>query len=155
MRRAPVHLAQTGYSKCMARTVEEIMTTNPRTVNVDATVLEAAQVMRDNDIGDVIVVEDGQVTGIVTDRDIAVRAVADGREPEPTSVREIATTGIQAIEPDASVDDALRMMREHDIRRLPVVKNGRPVGILSLGDLAVEREPDSTLADISAAAPDQ
>jgi len=139
----------------MARTVEEIMTTNPRTVNVDATVLEAAQVMRDNDIGDVIVVEDGQVTGIVTDRDIAVRAVADGREPEPTSVREIATTGIQAIEPDASVDDALRMMREHDIRRLPVVKNGRPVGILSLGDLAVEREPDSTLADISAAAPDQ
>jgi CBS domain-containing protein len=139
----------------MAQTVEEIMTTNPRTVNVDDPVLQAAQVMRDNDIGDVIVVEDGQVTGIVTDRDIAVRAVADGRDPESTAVREIATTGVQAIEPDASVDDALRMMREHDIRRLPVVKNGRPVGIVSLGDLAVEREPDSTLADISAAAPDQ
>jgi CBS domain-containing protein len=139
----------------MARTVEEIMTTNPRTVNVDDTVLQAAQVMRDNDIGDAIVVEDGQVTGIVTDRDIAVRAVADGRDPESTPVREVATTGTQAIEPDASVDDALRMMREHDIRRLPVVKNGRPVGIVSLGDLAVEREPDSTLADISAAAPDQ
>jgi CBS domain-containing protein len=139
----------------MARTVEEIMTTNPRTVNVDDTVLQAAQVMRDNDIGDVIVVEDGQVTGIVTDRDIAVRAVAEGRDPGSTTVGEIATTGVQAIEPDASVDDALRMMREHDIRRLPVVKNGRPVGIVSLGDLAVEREPDSTLADISAAAPDQ
>jgi CBS domain-containing protein len=139
----------------MARTVEEIMTTNPRTVNVDDTVLDAAQVMRDNDIGDVIVVEDGQVTGIVTDRDIAVRAVADGRDPDSTPVGDVATTGIQAIEPGASVDDALRMMREHDIRRLPVVKNGRPVGIISLGDLAVEREPDSTLADISAAAPDQ
>jgi CBS domain-containing protein len=139
----------------MARTVEQIMTTNPRTVNVDDTVLQAAQLMRDNDIGDVIVVDDGQVTGIVTDRDIAVRAVAEGRDPEPTTVGDIATTGVQAIEPDASVDDALRMMREHDIRRLPVVKNGRPVGIVSLGDLAVEREPDSTLADISAAAPDQ
>jgi CBS domain-containing protein len=139
----------------MARTVEEIMTTNPRTVNVDDTVLQAAQVMRDNDIGDAIVVDDGQVTGIVTDRDISVRAVADGRDPDSTPVAEIATTGIKAIEPGASVDDALRMMREHDIRRLPVVKNGRPVGIVSLGDLAVEREPDSTLADISAAAPDQ
>src|SRR5215208_6345969 len=131
------------------------MTTNPRTVNVDDTVLEAAQVMRDNDIGDVIVVEDGQVTGIATDRDIAVRAVAEGREPDSTPVSEISTTGVQAIEPEASVDDALRMMREHDVRRLPVVKNGRPFGIVSLGDLAVEREPDSTLADISAAAPDQ
>jgi CBS domain-containing protein len=139
----------------MAQTVEEIMTTNPRTVNVDGTVLQAAQLMRDSDIGDVIVVEDGQVTGMVTDRDIVVRAVAEGRDPESTTVGEIATTGVQAIEPDASVDDALRMMREHDIRRLPVVKNGRPVGIVSLGDLAVEREPDSTLADISAAAPDQ
>ena len=131
------------------------MTINPRTVDLDDTVLAAAQVMRDNDIGDAIVVEDGRVTGIVTDRDIAARAVADGRDPESTTVGEIATTGVQTIEPDASVDDAVRMMREHDIRRLPVVTNGRPVGILSLGDLAVEREPDSTLADISAAAPDQ
>ena len=131
------------------------MTTNPRTVNVDDTVLAAAQLMRDHDIGDVIVVEDGQVTGILTDRDIVVRAVAEGRDAESTTVGEIATTDAQAIEPDASVDDALRMMREHDIRRLPVVKDGRPVGIVSLGDLAVERETDSTLADISAASPDQ
>jgi CBS domain-containing protein len=151
----PVQPAANGYAKSMARTVEEIMTTNPRTVNLDDTVLEAARVMRDNDIGDVIVVEDGQVTGIVTDRDIVVRAVAEGRDPESTPVGDIATTGIQAIEPKASVDDALRMMREHNIRRLPTVKNGRPVGIVSLGDLAVEREPGSTLADISAAAPDQ
>jgi CBS domain-containing protein len=139
----------------MAQKVEEIMTTNPRTVKVDDNVLDAARVMRDNDIGDVIVVEDGQVTGILTDRDIVVRAVAEGLDGSSTEVREICTAGIEAIEPDASVDDALRTMREHDIRRLPVVKNGRPVGVISLGDLAVEREPDSTLADISAAAPDQ
>ena len=131
------------------------MTTNPRTVNVDDTLRDAAVVMRDSDIGDVIVVEDGQVSGILTDRDIVVRAVAEGRDTESTSVGDISTSGIQAIEPDASIDDALRMMRDADIRRLPVVKNGRPVGIVSLGDLAVEREPDSTLADISAAAPDQ
>jgi CBS domain-containing protein len=139
----------------MAQTVEQIMTTNPRTVNVDDTVKDAAVVMRDSDIGDVIVIEDSQVSGILTDRDIVVRAVAEGRDADSTPVSDICTTGIQAIEPDASVDDALRMMREDDIRRLPVVKNGRPVGIISLGDLAVEREPDSTLADISAAAPDQ
>jgi CBS domain-containing protein len=139
----------------MSRTVEEIMTTTTRTVNVDDSVQDAARVMKENDIGDVVVVEDGQVSGILTDRDIAVRAVAEGRDASSAEVREICTTGIEAIEPDASVDDALRMMREHDIRRLPVVKNGRPVGIISLGDLAVEREPDSTLADISAAAPDQ
>jgi CBS domain-containing protein len=150
-----VQPAQPGYRISMAQTVEQIMTTNPRTVNVDDTVKDAAVVMRDSDIGDVIVVEDGQVTGIVTDRDIAVRAVAEGREADSTPVSDICTTGIQAIEPEASVDDALRTMREDDIRRLPVVKNGRPVGIVSLGDLAVEREPDSTLADISAAAPDQ
>lgn len=131
------------------------MTINPRTVNADDTVKDAAVVMRDSDIGDVIVVEDGQVTGILTDRDIAVRAVAEGREADSTPVSDICTAGIQAIEPEASVDDALRTMREDDIRRLPVVKNGRPVGIVSLGDLAVEREPDSTLADISAAAPDR
>jgi CBS domain-containing protein len=150
-----VQQAQPGYPEPMAQTVEEIMTTNPRTVKVDDTVLDAARVMRDSDIGDVIVTEDGQVTGILTDRDIVVRAVADGRDADSTTVGDICTTGIQAIEPDASVDDALRTMREHDIRRLPVVKNGRPAGIVSLGDLAVEREPDSTLADISAAAPDQ
>jgi len=131
------------------------MTIDPRTVNLEDTVLEAARVMRDRDIGDVIVIDDGQVTGILTDRDIVVRAVGEGRDPETTTVGEICTTGVQAIEPEASVDDALRMMREHDVRRLPVVKHGRPVGIVSLGDLAVEREPDSTLADISAAAPDE
>lgn len=139
----------------MARTVEEIMTRDPQTVSADDPIVDAARIMRDRDIGDVIVLQNGDVGGIVTDRDIAVRGVADGRDPQSTSVSEVCTTGIETIEPNASVDDALRKMREADIRRLPVVEGGRPVGIISLGDLAVEREPDSTLADISAAAPDQ
>src|SRR5215208_7179873 len=139
----------------MPQTVEQIMTRDPRTVNADAPIVEAARIMRDSDIGDVIVLQGGEVGGILTDRDIVVRGVADGRDGESTSVSDVCTTGIEAIEPSASVDDALSRMREADIRRLPVVQDGQPVGIISLGDLAVEREPDSTLADISAASPDQ
>jgi CBS domain-containing protein len=138
----------------MAETVEQIMTRDTQSVDVGDTVQDAARIMRDSDIGDVIVTENGEVTGIVTDRDIVVRSVADGGDAS-TPVRDVCTTGVQTIDPSASVDDALRQMREHDVRRLPVVQGGSPVGIVSLGDLAVEREPDSTLADISAAAPDQ
>jgi CBS domain-containing protein len=138
----------------MTRTVEEIMTRDPRTVNAGDPVIDAARIMRDDDIGDVIVVDNGNVEGIVTDRDIVVRGAAENRDPESTPVREVCTSGVKALEPGATVDDALRKMREADIRRLPVVEDGRPVGIVSLGDLAVEREPDSTLADISAASPD-
>jgi CBS domain-containing protein len=139
----------------MGRTVEEIMTRDPRTVNADDPVIDAARIMRDSDIGDAVVMEGGQVTGIVTDRDIVVRGVAEGIDAQSASVSDVCTTGVETIEPDASVDEALSRMREKDIRRLPVAKHGRPVGIISLGDLAVEREPDSTLADISAASPDQ
>jgi CBS domain-containing protein len=139
----------------MTRKVEEIMTRDPQTVGVDDPIAEAARVMRDSDIGDVIVMDGDRVTGIVTDRDIVVRGVADGRDPSSTKVSEVCTTGVETIQPEASVDDALRLMREKDIRRLPVASNGTPLGIVSLGDLAVEREPDSTLADISAASPDQ
>ncbi len=131
------------------------MTRDPRTVNADDAIVEAARIMRDSDIGDAVVMDGGQVNGIVTDRDIVVRGVAEGRDAGSAPVSEVCTTGVETIDPGASVDDALRLMREHDIRRLPVTKNGRPVGILSLGDLAVEREPESTLADISAASPDE
>jgi CBS domain-containing protein len=139
----------------MARTVEEIMTHDPRTVDADASVVDAAREMRDGDVGDVIVTRNGQVSGIVTDRDIVIRAVAEGRAPESTPVGEIATGDVRALEPSQSIDAAVQAMREHDIRRLPVVDGGRPVGILSLGDLAVERDPDSVLADISTGSPDQ
>jgi CBS domain-containing protein len=130
------------------------MTRDPRTVNATDTIVDAARVMNASDIGDVIVVDGEQIQCIVTDRDIVVRAIAEGRDPQATSVSDVCSPSLETIEPDASIDDALRKMREADIRRLPVVEDGRPVGIVSLGDLAVEREPDSTLADISAASPD-
>jgi|SRR5215212_9127370 len=138
----------------MGRTVEEIMTRDPRTVDASDTIADAARVMNEADIGDVVVVDGDRIKCIVTDRDIVVRAIAEGRDPQSTNVGEVCSSSLETIEPDASVDDALRKMREADIRRLPVVRDGRPVGIVSLGDLAVEQEPDSTLADISAASPD-
>ena len=139
----------------MARTVEEIMTHDPRTVDAGASVTDAAREMREGDIGDVIVVQEGQVNGIVTDRDIVIRAIAEGRDPDSTRVSEVVTSDPIALAPQQSVDEAVQAMREHDVRRLPVVKDGRPVGIVSLGDLAVEREPESALADISTGSPDQ
>lgn len=139
----------------MARSVGDIMTRNPRTVDAGDTVVEAARQMRDGDFGSVLVLRDGRVEGIVTDRDIAVRAVAEGRDPESSQVSEIYSTGVATLEPSQSIEQAVQTMRQHDIRRLPVVENGRPVGILSLGDLAVEQDPESVLADISAGSPDQ
>jgi CBS domain-containing protein len=138
----------------MGRTVEEVMTRDPRTVSPSDSIVDAARVMNEADIGDVIVAEGDEIKSIVTDRDIVVRAIAEGRDPQSTTVSDVCTPSVETIEPSASVDDALRKMREADIRRLPVVEDGRAVGIVSLGDLAVEREPDSTLADISAASPD-
>lgn len=139
----------------MAQTVEEIMTRDPRCVDVADNVADAARQMRDGDFGSVIVLRDGQVAGIVTDRDIAIRAVAEARDPQSTSVGDICTTGVQTLEPQQPIAAAVQAMREHDVRRVPVVADGRPVGILSLGDLALEQDPQSVLGDISAAAPDQ
>jgi CBS domain-containing protein len=137
------------------RTVEEIMTRNPRTLEADDSLVDAARLMRENDIGDVIVTDGGQAAGILTDRDIVIRAIAEGRDPESTTAGDVATSGLAALDPSDSVDEAVKTMREKDIRRLPVCKHGRPVGILSLGDLAVEREPESALADISTGTPDR
>lgn len=137
----------------MGRSVNEVMTHDPRTVNAGDTLVEAARVMREADVGPVLVVDDGGVAGILTDRDIVVRAVADGRDPSSTPVREACSADLVTLTPDQDVDEAARLMREHDVRRLPVVQDGRPVGILAIGDLAVERDSDSALADISAASP--
>ena len=137
----------------MASTVNEVMTHDPRTVDVDDTLVDAAREMRDGDVGPVIVTERGRIAGILTDRDIAVRAVAEGLDPGATRVGEVATRNPTTVTAEQSIEDALRLMREQDVRRLPVEQGGRPAGIVSLGDLAVEREPDSALADISAASP--
>jgi CBS domain-containing protein len=138
----------------MATTVSDVMTRNPETVEVSEPVVEAARRMRDADTGDVIVVDNGRVVGLLTDRDIAVRVVAENMDPS-TPVREACSaTDLQTVGPDTSLDQAVQLMRNNAIRRLPVVENDHAVGIVSLGDLAIELDENSALADISAAEPD-
>ncbi|TDD07266.1 CBS domain-containing protein [Nonomuraea diastatica] len=134
----------------MAKTVADVMTAHPATIEGDQPVSAAAALMRERDTGAIIVNDNGRMQGIVTDRDIAVRVVAAERGPD-TPVREASSPAVEAVDPDTGIEQAVRMMRSHAVRRLPVVEDGRAVGIVSLGDLAVERDPDSALADISAA----
>lgn len=137
----------------MADTIREVMTENPKTVEASATLKEAAEIMANEDIGNVLVVENDEVQGIVTDRDIVVRGVAKGEDPDDCSVREVATTDVQSLGPDDSIEDAIKKMEEGNVRRLPVVEDGKPVGIVSLGDLAKAKDESSALADISSASP--
>ena len=138
----------------MTEYIRDVMTTNPETLPESTTVREAAETMRANDIGDVVIVDDnGAISGILTDRDIVVRVVAEGRDPRATRIGDIASREMTAVSPDDPVDRAIQLMRERAIRRLPVVDKGKPVGIVSIGDLALDRDPDSALADISAAPP--
>lgn len=135
----------------MATTVAEIMARDPQTVNADETVADAARRMRDSDSGDVLVMDGGRLVGIVTDRDIAVRIVAEGRDAS-TPAREACSSGdLTTVTPDTRIDMAVQIMRDKAVRRLPVVEGDRPVGVVSLGDLAIERDEDSALAEISAA----
>jgi CBS domain-containing protein len=112
--------------------------------------------MRTNDIGDVLVEDDeGRLLGILTDRDIAIRATAEGSDPTTTTVGEVYTRDITALAPMDTVTDAMQLMRAGDIRRLPVVESGKAIGIVSLGDVSIETTPGSVLADISTASPDR
>ena len=137
----------------MAITVEEIMTREPRTVEIGDSLVDAAREMRDGDIGNVIVTDGGQVAGIVTDRDIVIRAIAEGRELQSTKVGDVCSSSPRMLEPGDSVEAAAHAMGENSIRRLPVVRDGQLVGVLSLGDLAQDRDAGPSLADISAASP--
>ncbi len=138
----------------MAQTVREVMTPSPLALQATTTVLDAARTMREADIGDVLVLDDGAgVCGIVTDRDIVVRAVAEGLDLGQVQLGEICSRDITTVEVDASVNDAARLMRDRALRRVPVMEGDSPVGIVSLGDLAVEQDPTSALAGISAAPP--
>lgn len=135
----------------MARTVNEVMTPDPRTVEPGAPLTEVAKQMDQADAGAVIVAEDGRFKGILTDRDIVIRAIAADKDPKSTTAGDIATTGAKTIGPEDSIEDAIQLMRDQAIRRLPVVEGDRPVGIVSLGDLAIEGEGEQVLDDISSA----
>ena len=138
----------------MATKIRDIMCKDPETIARNRSVREAAEIMKERGIGDVLVVEeDGRLCGIVTDRDLVVRGLAEGRDPDETPVGDLCSGRIVTLEADAAIEQAVTIMREQAIRRIPIVDRGAPVGIVSIGDLARERDPDSALAQISAAPP--
>ena len=139
----------------MAQLVRDVMTPNPVALQATSSLVEAALAMRDFDVGDVLVLDDGQVRGIVTDRDIVVRGIATGNYPATITLGEICSRDLTMLAPTDSVENAVSLMREKAVRRLPVVEHGQPVGIVSLGDLALEKDPHSALGDISAAPPNR
>ena len=132
--------------------IRDVMSSRPKTLDADQTVAAAAQLMREADIGDVLVVKsDDRLHGILTDRDIVVRVLAEGLDPNQTRVGDICSRVLTTVSPDDGVSHAVRVMREKAIRRLPVEAGGRVIGMLTIGDIAVERDIGSVLADISAA----
>lgn len=136
----------------MPQRISELMTADPVTMEKSTDLQTAAVAMRDHDIGDVIVTNpDGSLCGIVTDRDIVVRGVAAGMGPANATLDDVCAHNVVTLGPDDSVATAVATMEEHAIRRLPVVDNGDILGIVSIGDLAVERDPESALGEISAA----
>lgn len=132
------------------------MTPSPSTLDENATATQAAQLMREQGIGSVIVKRiDGRLCGIVTDRDLVIRCLASG-DPDAgqMALSKLCTTEPRQLEPDADAEEAIRIMGQAKIHRLPVVENGSAIGVLSLGDLAVQRDPESLLGQISAASSD-
>jgi CBS domain-containing protein len=140
----------------MAQRIKEVMTPNPVTLPTSAPLTEAAKAMREADIGDVVVIdESGKVFGLLTDRDIVIRALADGKDPGTTAIGDVASKDLVSISSDSAVERAVSLMREKAVRRIVVTDGDEPVGIVSIGDLAIERDSDSALADISRAEPDR
>lgn len=135
----------------MAQLVRELMTPDPVAMPADTPVRQAAIAMRDQDIGNVFVVEDERLCGVVTDRDLVVRGLADRADLSDLLLRDLCSEHLVVATPDEEAGTAIARMRDSAVRRLPVVDGGRPVGVLTLGDAAIERDAHSALADISLA----
>ena len=136
----------------MAQSVRDVMTPGVRTVSPSQSLAEAAEVMKGEDVGAVPVVEEGRLAGIVTDRDIVIRAVADRRDPQTVKVEEVASRDLVTVEPGQDLDQALALMARHQVRRLPVVEQGQLVGMLAQADLALEakeKKVGETVEEIS------
>jgi CBS domain-containing protein len=120
----------------MAKTIRDLMTENPCAIDADKPVAYAAKMMRDENVGLAPIVEGEKLVGTLTDRDIAIRVVAEGKDPQTTTVREVATTRVVTIDPNQDLADALRLMAKNQVRRLPVVEDGRLAGIVAQADVA-------------------
>lgn len=125
--------------------IRDVMTRQPMWVEPSATIEEVARKLRSEDVGSLPVVENGSLTGMLTDRDIALRVVAAGKSPSSTTAGEIASRDVISIDPDQTLDEAMRLMAQHQVRRLPVCEeDGTLVGIVAQADIALEADEQST-----------
>jgi CBS domain-containing protein len=127
--------------------IREIMTTDVTTAELNTTLEEIATIMRHEDVGAVPILDDGELAGIVTDRDIVVRCVAEGRDPGECSAEDVLSEGLVTISPDDDVNEAAAIMSRNQVRRLPVLQDGKLVGVVSLGDIAVKEGNDEVSGD--------
>lgn len=127
--------------------VKDIMRKNVAYINPDATVVEASQLMQKHNVGSIPVCDQTGVIGIVTDRDIVVRNVAHGKNPQSTAVKDVMTSSTVTATPDMDVRDVSTIMSAHQIRRVPVVENNMLVGIVALGDIATDNRYDTEAAE--------
>lgn len=127
--------------------VQDIMTTEVATASPDSTLEEVASMMKEEDTGAIPIIDDDELVGIITDRDIVLRCIAEGRDATETNVEDILTEDLVTIAPDADVEEAARIMSERQIRRLPVVVEGELVGVVSLGDIAVKETDDEPASE--------
>jgi CBS domain-containing protein len=128
----------------MANSVRDTMTENPRSIKASASVVEAARVMREEHIGALAITDDEQLVGMITDRDITTRVVAEAADLELISVGDVYSRDPISVEPDQDLDEALRLMARHQVRRLPVVENGRLVGVVAQADIALRENEQKT-----------
>jgi CBS domain-containing protein len=136
----------------MGKRIREVMTPSPETVEPGQPVAEAAKLMKQADVGMIPVVREGQLSGTVTDRDIVLRVIAEGKSPASTTVGEIASGEVVTVDPEQELEEALELMAKHQVRRLPVVENGRLIGVLAQADVAREgdeRQVGETVEQIS------
>jgi CBS domain-containing protein len=129
----------------MGKHVRDAMTSNPRSIESSTTVTEAARLMKAEDVGSLPIVDGDQLVGMVTDRDAVIRVVAEGKDPQSTTVGEIASRDLVTVDPEQDLDEAMRLMAQHQVRRLPVAEeDGRLVGILAQADVAREGKDAQT-----------
>ena len=140
----------------MTRTIRDAMTENPRSIGASDSVVDAARMMRDDGVGSLPVVEEGRLVGMITDRDIATRAVGEGTDVRLALVRDFCSTDPVVVDSNAALDEALRLMARNSLRRLPVVEDMRLVGILAQADVALEGRAEETgeLVEAISEAPD-
>lgn len=128
----------------MAKSVRDAMTENPRSIGASASVVEAARVMREEHIGSLPITDDEQLVGMITDRDITTRVVAEAADPKVTPVGDVYSRDLVSVAPDKDLEEALQLMARHQVRRLPVVENGRLVGIVAQADIALREKEKKT-----------